>query len=168
MVGKIIAGDAISKVASNKYTPWIVGGLVVGGTALAYFGIIKPVLCYTGIYTKNCPEKKQELKVIGLDAFNTRIANPSNITITHEKAKQLADQIYDAIDYSPYRVESWFDDDEEAVYGAISSAGSIPNMSLVSRMYEARYGDALGTKIADSFNEAEMRKVITIIENFKA
>lgn len=167
MVGKIIAGDAISKVASNKYTPWIVGGLVVGGTALAYFGIIRPVLCFTGVYS-NCKGDRAELDIISLDAFNPKIANPRNITITHEKAKQLADQIYDAIDYSVYKVESWFDDDEEAVYGAISSAGSVANLSLVSRMYEARYGDSLGSMIADSFNQSEMKKVRTIIENFKS
>ena len=114
MVGKIIAGDSISKVASNKYTPWIVGGIVVGATALSYFGIIRPILCHTGVYS-NCKEDRDEIDIIELDAFNPKIANPSNTTITHDKAKKLADQIYDAIDYSPYAVESWFNDDEEAV-----------------------------------------------------
>ena len=166
MVGKMIVGEAVSGVAKNKYTPWIIGGLVVGGTALAYFGIIKPVLCFTGVYS-NCKEDKDELGIISLDAFNPKLANPRNISITHDKAKQLAEQIHDAIDTTINPV-SWFDDDEEAVYGAISSAGTIPNVSLVSRMYEAMYGDSLGSMIADSFNQSEMKKVRTIIENFKA
>jgi len=166
MVGKLLVGEAVSGVVKNKYTPWIVGGVIIGGATLSYFGIIRPILCHTGVY-KNCPEDRDEIDLIKLDAFNTKIANPSNITITYDKAKQLADQIYDSIDVT-WNPSSWFDDDEEAVYGAISSAGSIPNLSLVSRMYEAKYGDSLGTKIADSFNRSEMKRVRILIENFKA
>tara|TARA_R110001592_G_scaffold350599_1_gene646876 strand:- start:9420 stop:9917 length:498 start_codon:yes stop_codon:yes gene_type:complete len=165
MVQKVIATELASSAAKNKATPYIVGVVVLGAVALTYFGITRPLLCYFKVL-KNCKGSKLEQELFSLDAFNPKLANPKNVTITYDRAKALAEQISDAIGYT-INPKTWFDDDEEAVYGAVQSAGSVYNMSLVSRMYEAKYGESLSGRIGSKFNPAEMEKVKTIIKNYK-
>lgn len=157
MVGKLIAGETIGKLAQNKYTPWIIGGVVLGSLALAYFGVVRPLFCKFDIL--DCGEDDAEKRLMNLNAFNPNLANKTNTSITHDRAKELAEIIYDGFGF--------FNDDEEAVYGAIKSAGSVYNMSLVSRMYQAKYKEDLGSAIADSFNQEEMDKVTSIILNYR-
>ena len=161
MIPQIIAGEAISKVASNKYTPWVIGGVVILGLGFTYFAVARPLLCKFNVIEckRSRKEDNLEIDIITSNAFNPDYATSNMLTITFDRAKQLADQIYDSFGI--------FNDDEEAIYGAIQSAGSIANLSLVSRMYQARHGDSLGAEIANSLNTEEMNKVIQIIKNFK-
>ena len=67
MVGKLIAGETIGKLAQNKYTPWIIGGVVLGSLALAYFGVVRPLFCKFDIL--DCGEDDAEKRLMNLNAF---------------------------------------------------------------------------------------------------
>ena len=165
MIQKVIATELATNVAKSKATPYIIGGVVLLVLGLTYFGIARPLLCYFKVI-KNCKGSKLEAQLLSLDAFDPKVSNPTNTDISYPKAKQLAEQINDALGFT-INPTSWFDDTEEAVYGAISSAGSIGNLSLVSRMYEAEYGESLSGRIGSKFNASEMEKVKSLIKNFR-
>jgi hypothetical protein len=164
MIQKVVATELASNVAKNKATPYIIGGVVLVSLGLTYFGIVRPLLCYFKVI--ECKGARKEKELLTLNAFNPKIANLDITTITYDKAKQLAEQINDALGYTINPL-SWVDDDEEAVYGAIQSAGSVNNLSLVARMYEAKYGESLGGRIGAKFNTSEIDKVTEIIKNYR-
>ena len=157
MVQKVVATELATRVGKNKATPYIIGGVVLVTLGLTYFGIVRPILCYLKVL--DCGRNANETDFITLDAFNPQVGNPSNQTISYDRAKSLAKQIYDSI--------SWYNDDEEAIYGAIRSSGSVANLSMVSRMYLVQYEEDLGGELADALNEDEMSKVKEIIKEFK-
>ena len=165
MVGKLIASDVAGGLAKNKATPYVIGGVVIVSLGLVYFGVARPLLCHFNVFT-NCKKHRKEKGLLKLNAFNPSLANPKNISITHDRAKKLAEQIEDALGYTMNPV-SWFDDNEEALYGALQSAGSIYNVSLISRMYEAKYGESLSGRLMSKLNTEEIEKVELIIKNFK-
>ncbi len=164
MIQKVVATELASNVAKNKATPYIVGGVVLGALALVYFGITRPLLCKFKVL--DCGRAKEENEMYELDAFNTQIANLNNTTITPDLARKLARQIEESIGYTINPV-SWFDDDEEGVYGAIAQAGSVANMSLVSRYYANLFNESLIGRITNKMNSQELAKIKTIIRNYK-
>lgn len=164
MIQKQLATQLASNVGKNKATPYIIGGVILGSLALVYFGVVKPIFCKLNIL--DCGKTKEELELFNLDAFNTQIASLNNTSISADAARKLASQIQKALGYSS-SVARWFDDDEDSVYGAISSAGSVTNMSLVSRYYESMYDESLVARLTSKLNSSEMEKVMTIIKNYK-
>tara|TARA_Y100000004_G_scaffold97198_1_gene108792 strand:- start:1400 stop:1897 length:498 start_codon:yes stop_codon:yes gene_type:complete len=164
MVQKVIATELASNVAKNKATPYIIGGVILVSLGLTYFGIVRPLLCFFKVL--DCGRSKSEKQLFELKAFNPQVANLNNTTITPELAKTLATQIQEALGYS-WNPASWVDDDEDSLYGAIQRAGSVNNMSLVSRYYESMYDESLVARIVSKTNPEEREKIVTIISKFK-
>ena len=81
------------------------------------------------------------------------------ITSVHDRAKQLATQIYDA--------GSWYNDDEGAIYSALEEAGSADNLSLISRMFSAMKYGSLAEYITYYLDDAdEVARVKDILESY--
>lgn len=163
MVQKVIATELASNVAKNKATPYIIGGVILVSIGLTYFGIVRPLFCKFGVL--DCGKTKEEIEFYELDAFNPQIASPNNISISYDLARKLAIQIHDALGYGS--VLRLFDDDEDAVYGALRSAGSVADLSLVSKMYASIYNESLVARLTSKLNSSELDKVKSIIKNFK-
>ena len=159
MAAPLIAAAAAGKLAENKWTPVIIGGVVVGVVALAYFGVYKPILCKFGVV--ECKSSKQNDKIEG-ELLSHKALNPNfyqarYITISHEFAKSLADDIEDAL--------SGIGDDEDAVYSVIKSSGSEHNMSLISHYYKIRHQEDLSARIIRDFNSDERKTVLELLKN---
>tara|TARA_Y100001938_G_C7867727_1_gene318745 strand:- start:116 stop:613 length:498 start_codon:yes stop_codon:yes gene_type:complete len=164
MVQKVVATELASNVARNKATPYIIGGVILVSLGLTYFGIVRPILCYFKVI--KCPKReKSERKLFELNAFNPQVGNLTNTTITPDTAKALAIQIQKALGYGS--LARWVDDDEEAVYGAIQRAGSVNNMSLVSRYYESLFDESLVARLTEKTNPSEREKILVIISKWK-
>ena len=164
MIQKVLATELATKVGKNKATPYIIGGVVLASLGITYFGIVRPLLCYFKVL--DCGRNKEESEMYSLDAFNPQLANPNNTSITPDFARKLAIQIEDSLGYG-WNPASWVNDDEEGVYGAIAQAGSVFNMSLVSRYYASMFNESLIGRITSKMNSSELTKVKTIIRNYK-
>jgi hypothetical protein len=164
MVQKVIATELATKVAKNKATPYIIGGVILVSLGLTYFGIVRPLLCFFKVL--DCGRSKEETEMYSLDAFNPQLANPNNTSITPDFARTLANQIEESLGYG-WNPASWVNDDEEGVYGAIAQAGSVANMSLVSRYYASMFNESLIGRITSKMNSEELTKIKTIIRNYK-
>ena len=91
--------------------------------------------------------------------FDPNYARPEKITLSHDRAKQLATQIYDA--------GSWYNDDEGAIYSALEEAGSADNLSLISRMFSAMKYGSLAEHITYYLDDAdEVARVKDILESY--
>lgn len=76
--------------------------------------------------------------------------------MSESDATRLASQIHDAWGF--------WDDDEDAVYGALNAAKNWVQISQVTYAYNQEYGKDLFAKLDDSLNGSEMMKVQEIIE----
>ena len=128
------------KTDSGTSTQYIVYGVVaVAVLAVAYFGIIKPILNNLGI-TKDANDR--EADDVKDDVTRTQVlsdilykANKNKTTISSAKANTLALQIYNA------KWGGWggLSDKEEMAVGAITSAGSLVNVSYISSVFQQVY-----------------------------
>jgi hypothetical protein len=157
MAAPLIAAAVGGNLAKNKATPYVIGGVVIVTLGLSYFGVIRPILKKLGVLSGK--EDKLERELLEMKAFDPNYANPSTTTISHEEAKKLAITIEDSL--------SWTGDKEEAIYNAFQQAGSHNNMSLISRMYSARFGSSLIEDVTSRFNEEELKKLLIIVERLK-
>ena len=155
-VAHIAGAKAVGKIAENKYTPIVLGVVVLGGGLISYFLVVKPVLQAIGILESKDDKLEQEL--MEMKAFNPNFSNPTKVSIAPDRAKDLADILYNSI--------SWYNDREDKIYNAIQQAGSNHNMSVVSRYFGIKYGEALSSYIVGNLNVTEMKKVRDIINNF--
>jgi hypothetical protein len=152
------AAQAANNITKHKATPYIVGGIVLLAMGLTYFIVIRPVMASLGMVDSK--QDKLEKDLLGLEVFDPNYGNPALVSITHQQAKNLASQVYEAI--------NWYNDDEQMIYNAIQQAGTSHNLSLVSRMFSAAYQKSMVEYISSSLNAEEMQKVEIIIKNFKA
>ena len=128
----------------------IVGLAVLG---VAYFGIIKPILNGLGI-TKDAQDRvadknKEDIskqQVLSPLLYN---ANKNKVTITSAKANTSATQIWDAKWGGCYGLC----DAEDKAVGAITSAGSLVNVSYIASVFQSMYGRDLYGYL-DSFIES--------------
>ena len=128
------------KTDSGTSTQYIVYGVVaVAVLAVAYFGIIKPILNNLGI-TKDANDR--EADDVKDDVTRTQVlsdilykANKNKTTISSAKANTLALQIYNA------KWGGWggLSDKEEMAVGAITSAGSLVNVSYIAYIFQKNY-----------------------------
>lgn len=156
MIPQVMAANAAGKLAQNKATPYVVGGIVLVALGLTYFGVVRPILCFTGIVS--CKSDKLSKELVALKAFDPNYGNPALVTITHDNAKKIADDIYDAI--------NWYNDKESEIYNSLQQAGSTHNLSLVSRMFAAKYNESMVEYISGRLNSDEMEKVQEIIKKY--
>ena len=143
------------KTDSGTSTQYIVYGVVaVAVLAVAYFGIIKPILNNLGI-TKDANDR--EADDVKDDVTRTQVlsdilykANKNKTTISSAKANTLALQIYNA------KWGGWggLSDKEEMAVGAITSAGSLVNVSYIASVFQQVYKVNLESYL-DSFLESE-------------
>lgn len=163
MAAPLIAASAAKGLAENKYSPFIVGGLIVGIGAIAYFGIyrglVRPRLCSSGILECETKGMKLDRKIAEFDGFNPTYYEPFNLTISYEKAKALRNQIRDAIKGAGTN--------EESLFSAIQSVGSKHNLSLVSKEYQAQYGTSLADSINDDTSYTEKKRILDILKKIR-
>lgn len=133
-----------------KYIVLGVVGIVVLG--VAYFGIIKPILNAVGLtsskddrQTGNIQENLTEEQVLSPLLYNQ---NKNKVTITSAKANTSAVNIYEAKWGGTFGLS----DREEMAVGAITSAGSLVNVSYIASVFQNLYKKDLYTYL-DSFLE---------------
>lgn len=161
MAAPIVAAAAAGKMAENKWTPIVLGVIIIGG-AVGTFFLAKRGLCAVGLaecgYQRRA--KRTLKKLQKLDAFNPNYYQNQRLTITHNNAKIKADELEDSFGF--------WDDDEEKVYGVLSSIKSPDDMSLVSKYYGIRHGvslvDEMGEQLGD---EDEAKRMWQIVKHFR-
>jgi hypothetical protein len=156
MLPLLVAGAANSNLAKNKWTPVVIGVLVVGGCVVSYI-LVKKVLCGIGLATCRSDRKLAKLvdKFNDSDSLNPNYYQASQITMTHDLAKIKADEMYDAL---------WGADDEDAVYSLMRSAKSKDNMSLISKYYGLRQGQSLADNLGyEMGSEEELKRMLEIL-----
>ena len=141
------------RVDTGDTAKYIVYGVVgVAVLAVAYFGIIKPILNAVGLTsskedreTGNIQEDLTEEAILSPLLYNQ---NKNKVTITSSKANTSAVNIYEA-----KWGGSWgLSDKEEMAVGAITSAGSLVNVSYIASVFQNLYKKDLYTYL-DSFLE---------------
>jgi hypothetical protein len=113
----------------------IVGGVVVGVTAIAYFGIVRPVMKRLGLipdrkYIKNLA------KISDYKGFDPTFYRPTKVTLSPERAKILADTARNSVGV--------FNDNESALYAVLQEAGTPDNLSYLAKIYNIRHKGSLG------------------------
>lgn len=152
----LLAAGAGSNLAKNKWTPVVIGVLVVGGGIVSYI-LVKKVLC--GIGLASCRSDRKLAKLVDrfndVDALNPNFYKASQITMSHDAAKIKADELYDAL---------WGADDEDAVYSIMRSAKSKNNMSLISKYYSLRQGQSLADNLGyEMGSKEELERMLEIL-----
>lgn len=144
----------LNSVAKNKTAPIVIGVLIVGGALIGYFGIVKPILCKLNISSCRSDRKRDKdiEKLLSLDHFDPNYYNSSRLRISHFRAKELADQLDDAI--------SGAGTDEESLYGALREANNPDDLSLVSKYYNVRHQTSLVDRIINDLDDDEIRQVL--------
>ena len=143
------------KAETGQKTQYIVYGIVaVLVLGVAYFGIIKPILNGLGI-TKD--KNDREADDVKDDVTKSQVlsdlfykSNPNKVTISTAKANTSAQLIYDA------KWGGWggFSDKESQAVGAITSAGSLVNVSYIAYVFQKNFGVGLESYL-DTFIESE-------------
>jgi hypothetical protein len=148
----------LDSVAKNKTAPIVLGVLIVGLGFLSYFGVVKPILCKLNI--SDCRSDRQRKrnieKLLSMNAFDPNFYRADMITISHFRAKELADQLDDAISGSGT--------DEDSLFGALREAKNPNNLSLVSKYYGVRKGMSLVDRIINDLNDNELNQVLTTLK----
>lgn len=136
----------------------IVGGVVVGVTAIAYFGIVRPVMKKLGLvadkkYIRNLA------KISDYKGFDPTFYRPSKVTISADRAKILADMAKDSVGY--------FNDDESNLYSILQEAGTPDNLSFLAKTYNIRHKGSLGQLYFDYMGRpAEVERVKQILMSY--
>lgn len=173
------------KALSNKYTPIIVGVLVVGGILATYF-IGRKILEGAGIVDTKFDNRIKYLK--GFDP-NYYKGNISRVTISTAEAQKIADNVHYSYGFSDSsttalgsvvgniinqtggtqqlgRQTFYGNDDEEKLIGAIQSAGSEYNLSKASDIFQKKYGKNMVEYIFSFANNAETEAIYKIIKSW--
>lgn len=155
------------KALSNKYTPIIVGVLVVGGALASYFFIIKPILEGLGI-----KDTKFDKKLGQLDGFNPDFykKNISKVTISTAQANKIAQDVYDSWGFASANLCLtcvYGDDNEEKLHGAIQSAGSNYNLSKVSETFQKKFNQNMASFIINFADNSDTERIYKIIKDYK-
>lgn len=132
---------------------YVMGGLILLVGVAVYFGVLKPITNKLGL-TDSKDDREKDKLVNTLEsgsAFNSSQEQPTGATISTDKAKELAKEIYDAMGY--------FNDCEECVYGAIAQAGSKKNLQKVSYNFYQEYKQDLLGYLQNYFSESELAEV---------
>ena len=95
MAGQIVAAQAVGKIAENKYTPIVLGLVILGSGVGAYFLVVKPILTVLGVIESE--DDKLEQDIMKLKGFDPNFSNPTKVTLTSDSAKQIAEDLKDSI-----------------------------------------------------------------------
>jgi hypothetical protein len=143
------------KVDTGNTAKYIVYGVVgIAVLAVAYFGILKPILNSLGI-TKDAQDREAEN--VQEDVTRTQVlsdlmykSNKNKVTISSAKANASANEIYNA------KWGGWggLSDKEDQAVGAITSAGSLVNVSYIAYVFQKNYNVSLESYL-NSFLESD-------------
>jgi hypothetical protein len=143
------------KVNTGDTAKYIVYGVVgIAVLAVAYFGILKPILNSLGI-TKDAQDREAEN--VQEDVTRTQVlsdlmykSNKNKVTISSAKANASANEIYNA------KWGGWggLSDKEDQAVGAITSAGSLVNVSYIAYVFQKNYNVSLESYL-NSFLESD-------------
>ena len=148
------------RVDTGDTAKYIVFGVVgIAVLAVAYFGIIKPILNAVGLTsskedreTGNIQEDLTEQAILSPLLYNQ---NKNKVTITSAKANTSAVNIYEAKWGGTWGLS----DKEEMAVGAITSAGSLVNVSYIANVFQNLYKRDLYTYL-ESFLENDNWRAI--------
>jgi len=153
----MVGAAAASGLAQNKWTPIVVGVVILGMGVLTYFGVVRPILQAAGIMGDK--ESRTEDKTVkegeSLNGWKPQYwkDRKNKLTISESDAAGFAKTIYNSDTY-------W--DDEEAVYGVLRRLKNNTDLSLVSSSFFEQYNKDLLEYMKDFLNEGEMIKVYNI------
>lgn len=138
--------------------------LSVGALALIYFGG-KALLSATGAI-----DSKYDTQLPKKNGFNPEYykSNISRVTISTQKALDLAQKIRFASGWSRTYLGVPSNDDEEMLLGAIQSAGSEYNLSKVSDVFQKEYQVGMIAWIKDFADNDDTKAISRIIKEYKA
>lgn len=125
--------------------------ITLGAVAVAVVGVV-------GI---NKWFNQRRIKMIEeFGGFDPNYQYTHQVTITHERAKILADQIYDAGGY--------INDDEGAILSALSEAGTKANLSRISHYFAQRHSKSMGDYITYYMDDrSETKQLIDVLKKLK-
>lgn len=174
-----------SKAASNKYTPILVGVVVVGTVIATYF-IGRKVLETFGVVDTKFDRRIKYLKGFDPNYYKT---NLSRVTISTATAQKIADDVYYSYGFasstkptsSPSilttlvggiasgeagRTTFFGNDDEQRLVGSIQSAGSEFNLSKVSDVFQKKYGKNMIEYIFSFADNTDTEAIYKIIKSW--
>jgi hypothetical protein len=143
------------KVDTGESAKYIVVGVVgIAVLAVAYFGIIKPILNNLGI-TKDADDReadrnKEDIEKEQVLSDLLYKANRNKVTISSAKANTSALEIWNAKWGGAFGLS----DKEDQAVSAITSAGSLVNVSYIAYNFEKTYNRNLFAYL-NSFLESE-------------
>lgn len=149
------------EISSTKVI--VAGVVVLSALAIAYFGIIKPILNFTGITDDK--EDRQNTdnaqKLEGEKAFGTALAqnNPSKVTMSDTKAQQLAYQVYMA--------KGYVYDNENSAIAAIRDCQTTYNLSKLALVFQRTYSRDLLGYLKTFMNDDQLSDCYQAIKKFK-
>lgn len=157
MLPLLAKSSAASGLAQNKWTPIVMGVIVVGVGIGGYF-LVKRGLCAVGLATCRSDRKLARLqaKFKKEEALNPNYYQAPRLTITHNLAKVKADELNSAL---------WGADDEDAVYAILRSAKTKDNMSLISKYYALRHDQSLSDNLGyEMGSEEEIERMLEVLK----
>jgi len=137
---------ALASAASNPKNITIIVIGVVAITGIAYFGIIRPVGMKFGLIPDRAAIRRLN-KVKDYKGFSPTYARPSKVTISQDRALQLAVLAHDGY--------GTFNDDEGALYAVLQEAGSPDNLSTIAKRYQIRFKSSMGEMFGEALNSSE-------------
>jgi hypothetical protein len=156
------------KVNTGETAKYIVFGVVgLAVLAVAYFGIIKPVLNTIGLTkdksdreTDRVTEDLSQAQVLSPLLYNQ---NKNKVTISSAKANTSAVNIYEAKWGGTWGLS----DKEEMAVGAITSAGSLVNVSYIASVFQNLYKRDLYTYLESFLENDNWRSINDYLKKTK-
>jgi hypothetical protein len=156
------------KVNTGETAKYIVFGVVgLAVLAVAYFGIIKPVLNTIGLTkdksdreTDRVTEDLSQAQVLSPLLYNQ---NKNKVTISSSKANTSAVNIYEAKWGGTWGLS----DKEEMAVGAITSAGSLVNVSYIASVFQNLYKRDLYTYLESFLENDNWRSINDYLKKTK-
>lgn len=156
------------RVDTGDTAKYIVFGVVgIAVLAVAYFGIIKPILNAVGLTsskedreTGNIQEDLTEQAILSPLLYNQ---NKNKVTITSAKANTSAVNIYEGKWGGTWGLS----DKEEMAVGAITSAGSLVNVSYIANVFQNLYKRDLYTYLESYLENDNWRAINDYLKKTK-
>lgn len=156
------------RVDTGETAKYIVYGVVgVAVLAVAYFGIIKPILNAVGLtsskedrQTGNIQEDLSEKQVLSPLLYNQ---NKNKVTLSSAKANTSAVNIYEGKWGGTWGLS----DKEEMAVGAITSAGSLVNVSYIAYVFQNLYKKDLYTYLESYLENENWRSINDYLKRTK-
>ncbi len=129
----MLAASAIANMETRDKL--ILAGVGVVVLGVAYFGIVRPTLKTLGVI----PDKKaikNLAQIKDYKGFDPTYHSPSKVTLSADRAKILADQVWNAT--------GWVNDKEDLFLSALTEVGTADNLSYLAKIFSIRHSASLG------------------------